>query len=225
MRHDAAKCCVALICAAICSSGSATFRVLLLFSALRRFAYLVQRGRLRGRRATLICRWTWTWSWKVHSNKAAYNSSFMRIKYFKTCMYSACSIVKSVSSFWSSAQLLHGYSAADVSPAYAATLPRPVYESFFRTSKEVYETSHNLQSSVSFMTAASARSVASVVTLKRRAVNASIRSMNSSKVGDNANYYSPAHIDSVLCWRLTSTLHNYDRCLRHSCDENAKTHL
>ena len=34
-------------------------------------------------------------------------------------------------------------SAADVSPAYVATIPRPVYESSFWTSKEACETSHS----------------------------------------------------------------------------------
>ena len=35
----------------------------------------------------------------------------------------------------------HGRSAADVNPAYAATLRRTVYESSFQASKEAYETS------------------------------------------------------------------------------------
>ena len=60
-------------------------------------------------------------------------------------MNSAFSPDQSVLSFRSSAQLLHGRSAADLSPAYVgrSTLPRPVYESSFWTSKEIYETSHS----------------------------------------------------------------------------------
>ena len=42
-----------------------------------------------------------------------------------------------------SAQLLHGRSAADASPAHAAPPPRPVYESSFWTSKDAHETSRN----------------------------------------------------------------------------------
>ena len=38
-----------------------------------------------------------------------------------------------------------------VKPAYAATLPRPVYESSFWTSKEVYETSHDRTHHVSHL--------------------------------------------------------------------------
>jgi len=37
----------------------------------------------------------------------------------------------------------NGRSAADASPFHAAILPRPVYQSSFLTSKEVYGTSHN----------------------------------------------------------------------------------
>jgi len=51
---------------------------------------------------------------------------------------------QSVLNFRSSAQLLRGCSAADASPALRrSTLPRPVYESSFWTSKEVHEASHN----------------------------------------------------------------------------------
>ena len=50
---------------------------------------------------------------------------------------------QSVLNFWSSAQLLHVRTAANVSPAYAATLPRPVYVRSFWVSEEVYQTSHN----------------------------------------------------------------------------------
>jgi len=43
---------------------------------------------------------------------------------------------------------IHDCIVADVSPAHAATLPRPVYASTrFWTSKEVYETSYNHRSS------------------------------------------------------------------------------
>ena len=42
-----------------------------------------------------------------------------------------------------SAPLLHGRSAADLSPAYAAALPRTLYQSSFWTIKEIYETSYN----------------------------------------------------------------------------------
>ena len=53
---------------------------------------------------------------------------------------SAFSPDQSVLNFCSTAT--RGRRAADASPAYAATLPRPVYESSFSTSKEGYETSN-----------------------------------------------------------------------------------
>jgi len=53
------------------------------------------------------------------------------------------SAFRQISPCSTSAQLLRGRGAAYGSPAFAATLLRPVYESSFRTSKEKYDTSHN----------------------------------------------------------------------------------
>jgi len=56
---------------------------------------------------------------------------------------SAFSSDQSMLSFRSSAQVLHGCSAVDVkSRLRRSTLPRPVHESSFCTSEEMYETSH-----------------------------------------------------------------------------------
>jgi len=53
---------------------------------------------------------------------------------------------QSLLNFSTSAQLLHGCSVAHDSPAYAVILSRPVYESSFFTSKEIYETSDSRRS-------------------------------------------------------------------------------
>jgi len=50
---------------------------------------------------------------------------------------------RQISPCWTSAQLLHGRSAADASPACAAALPRPAYESSFWAPEELHETSPN----------------------------------------------------------------------------------
>jgi len=56
--------------------------------------------------------------------------------------------------------MIQDVDSADVSPAYAATLCRSVHESYFRTSKEVQEMSHNT-------------AVEQLVTAVRRAYDAS----------------------------------------------------
>jgi len=100
---------------------------------LRRFLYLAHRGASHRAELTyvttgiiLICR-----SWKLASNsKSCYNSRFA---------------LREFSIFVRPVQLIHGHSATDVSPTVqcVGTLARPVYESFYLTSKEVYETSQN----------------------------------------------------------------------------------
>jgi len=74
---------------------------------------------------------TLIWTWKFGSNKVAF------------CWRSAVMKLLNYSTFASHQSMENFCSTADVSRAYASALYRPVYESSFWTSKEVYRTSHN----------------------------------------------------------------------------------
>jgi len=85
----------------------------------------------------LTCRWTW----KLDSNDVAL--SWLRASKMTQDFNSTRLPDQSALSFWSSAQLLHGRSAADVSPAYAALSVRCI-RIVLLDIKGIYETSHNL---------------------------------------------------------------------------------
>ena len=79
---------------------------------------------------------------------------------------------------------MRGRSTADVSPAYVAILPRPVYKSSFWDSKEVYEMSQNrweASGDVAVATEASMRVALNIAVRRTRSLRSQCRRLREEK--------------------------------------------